>query len=266
MARHYFKPRLHDQQIRVRPGAYTVGLQRLFLPRGDELEVPGSGGAPRGLLDHVTREKMAYTVGVSAAQGLQESVDGPGLRFGGSSGQNYYVIPVRGEARDAMTIFWHGIYHSLTGVVLRDATSSGGNIAIWRGSTGFDARVGGTDYTEAGTWTAGAPTSVLLSSSASAVLVYGNGDSVISGGAPGASAITSPWYLHRNGTAGEGGQITTLCLAIWNRGMSQQECEGFLADPYGALLMPRPVRRLAPAFTPAAAAAFTPRLALMGVG
>lgn len=239
MARRRIKP-TQAQYLPRRQSPFFPRLQRLIVPTGLSME--------SSLRDLVTGELLTFNRGTTAAEGFSPTAEGKGLRFGSSTGNVNASFPVRNEARNSFTMFWHGVYHTNTAILIRDNTGGGGTLPVWRGTTGFDARVGGTDYAEAGAWTTDAPTSVLLSSGAAAVQVYGNGDLVINGGAPGATALASPWWIHKNGTNANGGNATLLCLAIWDYPFSQAMCERFLDDPYGWLLEPAfgPMLRVSP--------------------
>lgn len=172
---------------------------------------------------------------------------GLGHRYGNTGGTESYTVEVPTIAGSTspytvskFSIAWMGERHnSGTEIGLRDNTGAGGTILLWHNS-GYDMRIGGTDFTAAGTWPADEPVRIVASVSAAACKLFANGDLVINGGAPGGTAIVAPWQLHKNGNNAQGGVFTDYILCIWARPLNSEEAYVWMADPYWSVLRPAP--------------------------
>jgi hypothetical protein len=182
------------------------------------------GGVPFDLISGT----YLTQVGTSIAETVTPR--GRGLANGNET--SYWTLPVLTELPSLGSFLWVGAQNGGTStIVLRDSTSSSGTIPIWRNS-GFDMRLGGTDYTGAGTFNAGPVYSVLVTAGASAGRLYVDGALVINGSTPGATGLTSPWCIHQNGNSGQGGLSTSLLLAIWDRELTQKEALSVSLNPW----------------------------------
>jgi hypothetical protein len=115
-------------------------------------------------------------------------------------------------------------------IIVRDATGSGGTIMLWRNS-GWDLRLGGTDFTAGGTFDLGTGYAACVTSTQTASKIFVDGKQVLSGGT-GVSGVISPWYLHQNGTGAQGCIATTVLWPIWDRGISDADAFEFTMNPY----------------------------------
>ena len=195
------------------------GLVRLLVPSGVNL------------LDLVTGQ---FATRVGSAFALEGTPDGLAVRTTGIGA--YWTVPVRSEARDALSIGWIGkLYAGEERLVMRDSQPSGGTIVHWSNS-GWDARVGGTDYTAAGTFATSTPYAAMLTASTTAVQQYVRGQGrVINGGVPGATNLQSPWQIHYNPPGLANTLASTVLLPIWDRALGENEVLSWLADPWQLL-------------------------------
>jgi hypothetical protein len=154
---------------------------------------------------------------------------------------SYWTLPVRTEGATFFSCGWLGSQNGGTStVVLRDASSSGGSIVLWRNSSQWDLRLGGIDYTQAGTFSASTNYCAVVTANASTGKLFVDGNQVISGSNVGAAgSFNSPWYLHQNGTAAQGGSSTSLLLAIWDRPLTDTEARSFSTNPWQLFQPPR---------------------------
>lgn len=231
LARIAFAPEL-TQPGRKPVGAVAVDWSR-SITRGMIRCIAFQGGAPFDLV------QQQFLTAVGSGHFDTVRLGGLGHRHGASNGSMCYTFPVTTEARNSFSVAWHGEMHSGTTIGLRDTTVAGGTVLLWRNS-GFDQRVGGTDYSAGGTWNLDQPTRIVHTSGASAARLYADGNLIINGGAPGATALVSPWALHRNGSVSnaQGCVATDYLLALWDRPLEPDEAYEWMRDPYGALLRP----------------------------
>lgn len=110
------------------------------------------------------------------------------------------------------------------------ARAGTGNIVLWR-NTGWDCRIGGTDYTAGGTYNLNEVYDYALTSSASAVGLYVNGQSVISGGAGGAGTL-SDMQMFVDGAGGGSHFLDVWWFGVWNRPLTALEVQELRVNPW----------------------------------
>lgn len=165
---------------------------------------------------------------------------GIGLQFGDGTGTTYLTAAVRAETRTSFTMIWVGQLPSgFIGQVVRDSSVTGGSVVIWNNAGTFDVRVADNDFTAAGSWPALVDQVVVVTVSATAVKVFANGVLLISGGAPGGTAIASPWYIHRAGQNAQGDNATTRLWGVFAKPFPDNVAKSVSANPWQLFKSPQ---------------------------
>lgn len=156
-------------------------------------------------------------------QGVALSVDGPSTPTATitlqTSGLDTRSFSVAGKIRTRAV--------GGAGVGARAGT---GNIVLWRNS-GWDCRIGGTDYTAGGTYNLNEVYDYALTSSASAVGLYVNGQSVIAGGVGGAGTL-SDMQMFVDGAGGGSHFLDVWWFGVWNRPLTALEVQELRVNPW----------------------------------
>lgn len=147
---------------------------------------------------------------------------------------SYWTLPAfASDNTRSLSMLWVGLHSGgSTPITIRDNSSSSGNILFWRNAGQWDLRIGGTDYTAAGTFTTNQVYVAAVSCSATAAKTFVDGLLVINGAAPASTGVTSPWYINQNGPNLQGPLATTVLLAIWNRALTDNEAQELTLNPW----------------------------------
>lgn len=173
----------------------------------------------------------AYLTQVSTA--ISRAVVSKGVGLQNTDESSYWTLPITTELVNSFSMGWVGL--NAGGSVpaqVRDFSVTGGTILFWRNS-GWDQRLGGTDYSAAGVFNTNTVYAAAVTSSASAAKTFVDGVLILNGGAPGATALISPWTIHHNGNNAAAGPLsTTLLLPVWDRPLSDSEALSFTRNPW----------------------------------
>lgn len=207
------QPQGHPQINRGNPlarGLVAVVIDGVFNPVNDRPYTLGAGFAGAMF--------RAYS-----PQGVALSVDGPSNPTATitlqTSGLDTRSFSVAGKIRTRAV--------GGAGVGARAGT---GNIVLWR-NTGWDCRIGGTDYTAGGTYNLNEVYDYALTSSASAVGLYVNGQSVIAGGVGGAGTL-SDMQMFIDGAGGGSHFLDVWWFGVWNRPLTALEVQELRVNPW----------------------------------
>ncbi len=115
------------------------------------------------------------------------------------------------------------------------ARAGTGNIVLWR-NTGWDCRIGGTDYTAAGTYNLGQTYDYLLSSSEAAVRLFVDGQRLINGGVAAAGTL-SDCAMYLDASGGGSHDLDLFWWGVWSRPLDEEAAQRVKANPW-ALFAP----------------------------
>jgi hypothetical protein len=129
------------------------------------------------------------------------------------------------------------------GVIARAGAS---NILLWMNAGKFDMRVGGTDYTETGTFATGRIYNICIIGDASSCRLYVDGVLVINGGVAGLDSLSD--FVFGDDGGGGGGVFQYQHVLFWNRPLGIPEIKSLSANPW-QIFKPLPRRIFAPVAT-----------------
>jgi hypothetical protein len=146
---------------------------------------------------------------------------------------SYWRFPLGDESSQSITVIWSGVLTSNNGVLVRDYTSGGGFIPIWNNAGTYDVRLGGTDYTGAGSWAANTQQTIVVTGSAAGVRLFANGQNLISSStAPASATPLSRWVLYRNGSSTSYVAGETNLLAILSSPLKAAVAQQLSVNPW----------------------------------
>lgn len=122
------------------------------------------------------------------------------------------------------------------GVVARcgeTLAADGTTIPLWRNGGGFDVRIAGTDYPNAGAWALGEWYEITLVSGAGGISMWANGQIVLSGSMPANASL--PQYLGFGRPEGGGGGADWFDIEyaiICSRALESRAAQDFHENPY----------------------------------
>lgn len=203
-----------------RANPLTRGLVALIVP---------DGLAPRNAVNNAV---LTVGSGFTALNFLVNGKSGKALQVNGVSGgiNANLTLPSSGLSTRSFTIAGRikTLASNGVGVGIRD---NGSNIVLWRNGTTFDMRLGGTDYTGAGTYALDTIYDYAITSGASAARLFVNGNIIINGGVAGSGTLANLLV----GSDPQGGGAHNLefeWFGIWNRELTQSEIRSVAVQPY----------------------------------
>lgn len=197
--------------------ARELGIVRLF----------NAGCCSTSIVDSVTGTAFNPVAGATSIT-FEQNKFGRAVRGNGSA---YWDFPVRTDSSsNLLTIVFAGRVNGANGVILRDESGSGGTIPLWRNS-GFDTRLGGTDYTAAGTFNTGTDYCIVVAAKPTGTEVWVDGVLQITSASVGGSGTLTPWHFGKNGTSAEICDMAWSHLAILDRGVSSDIARQLSIDP-----------------------------------
>lgn len=111
------------------------------------------------------------------------------------------------------------------------ARDNGSNILLWRNGTTFDMRVGGTDYTGAGTFALDTPYDYAITSGASSAKLYVDGKLLINGGVAGSGTLAN-LIVGADQQGGGSQNVEFEWLYLFDRELSALEVASVFARPW----------------------------------
>ena len=179
--------------------------------------------------------KMFEVGSAFSSNALVSMRGGTGLRVNGVSGSQTrnLILPTAGISTRSFTLFarLRTTRADGAGVGARD---NGNNILLWRNSGAWDMRVGGLDYTQAGTYALDTVYDYAITSGPTAAKLFVNGEIIINGGAAYAGTLAN--LIIGNDPLGGGAQdVDIQVLGFYNRELSASEVRSVLANPYKLL-------------------------------
>lgn len=205
--------------------ARDLGICRLF----------NAGASSTSMVDSVTGIAYNPVTGASSIT-FEQNKFGKAIRGNGTA---YWDFPLRSDQSSGnMTAVFAGRVNGANGIMLRDDTGSGGTIPLWRNS-GFDARLGGTDYTAAGTFNTGVDYCIVMSSKPGGIEIWVDGALIVTSASAGVSGNATLWHFGKNGTSAEICDMSWSHFALFDRGINSDIARAYSLDP---LLMYAPRR------------------------
>jgi hypothetical protein len=199
----------------------------------------------RGTVNPVNGRAYSVSSNFYTYTGAFDYSPGRALSSDGTGGSNTVrlVIPTNGISTQSFSIAGKIRTRSAAGVGvgIRAGTN---NILLWRNS-GWDMRVGGTDYTAAGTYNLNQVYDYALTSGSSAVDLYVDGVSTIAGGAGGAGTL-SDTDVFSDSSGGGAQYIDIWWLGVWNRKLTAQEVWQLKVNPWQIFKAPPKYMFVAP--------------------
>lgn len=173
--------------------------------------------------------------GQVTTSGTVDNVVGTGARrvySAGASGSGRYLLPHSGFNTDSFSFAckFKSLATSGVGVAVRPASST---ILLWRATGKFDIRLGGRDYTAAGTFDLLQDYVYIVTSGPSGVTVTANGVDVISSGTTAlSSSVTADIPFGFDTFGGGSHDIEIETAALWHRPLSALERRLYSENPY----------------------------------
>lgn len=197
--------------------ARDLGIVRLF----------NAGCSSTSIVDSVTGIAYNPAAGATAIT-FEQNKFGKAIRGNGTA---YWDFPMRTEASSALlTAVFAGRVNGANGIILRDDTGSGGTIPLWRNS-GFDARLGGTDFTAAGTFNTGTDYCIVMSAKPTGTEIWVDGSLIVISASAGVSGNAGPWHFGKNGTSVEICDMSWSHFAMFDRGINSDIARAISLDP-----------------------------------